>query len=353
MIRTYWSVVSMVFIAWMTCCSPLPKTDDYKIAIVASQTKQPGIVVMKPDSTEKKLLVADSTAQLTAASWSPIGNKIAFFSDRPSDADILNKYKTLKYHYALHEVDVASGKEKRLLNFPVSSFRWSPDSKHMLFISSYEDPGQVKCAVYIFDMQTGEQKQVTPFGQGCYAAWSPDGSQIAFSMSDEKKEKVSDVYTVSLNGQNKRCLTDSKFVCAKPAWSPDGKTIAYGVMNPFNEKDVEVGVYAVNSDGANKRQISNLEPLSIFWSPDGKSLLIQKEGGVTLIEPEGNKSTSMAPEVGFPQDMVFTPDGKKAVFRSDHEEGWHIYFQDISNKRIKRISDLSVTAFCLSPLGAK
>jgi Tol biopolymer transport system component len=344
MIRPYLRVASIIFFAWMTCCSPSHKTEDYKIAFVAQQTKQPGIIVMKSDAAEKKLLIPDPNAQLFTTSWSPGGDKIAFFSNRLSDSDILNKYQ-IPYHFPLYEINVASGKEKRLLNIPVSSFRWSPDGKQMLFISSYEDPGRAKSAVYILNLQTGEQRRVTSFGQGCSAIWSPDGTQLAFSMGNDTS---SDVYTVSFDGQSTRCLTDSKSVYARPAWSPDGKTIAYLAMNPLGLKNVEVGIYVVNPDGTNRKLISSLMAYSVLWSPDGKSLLIQWDGGASLMDTEGKKSTNMVSEMD-PQDMVFAPDGKKLVFRSKQ----NIYSVDLNGTHSRRISELITPSFCLSPMSSK
>jgi Tol biopolymer transport system component len=348
MMRCCSRIALIVFIAWMTCCSPSPKTEDYQIAIIASQIKQPGIAVMKSDGSERTLLLSDPSARLITASWSPDGNKIAFFSTRPSDPGTTNE-DPIPYHDTLYEIDVSSGKEKRLLDMPASNFRWSPDGKHMLFISSYEDPDQAKSAVYILDLQTGGQRRVTDFGQGTSATWSPDGTQIAFSMGDDK---TSDVYIVSFDGQSTRCLTDSKTVNARPAWSPDGKTIAYLAMNPLGLGNTDVGVYAVNPDGTNRKMISSIMAYSALWSPDGKLLLIQWDGGASLMDAEGTKSTNISPSVSYPLDMVFSPDGKKIVFRSSHGGGWHIYAMNLNGSRLKKISELIAPAFCLSPLSA-
>jgi Tol biopolymer transport system component len=351
MIRPYLRVASLVFITWMTCCSPTHR-EDYKIAFTASQIKQPGIFVMKSDATEKKPLIPDPndpSAQLITASWSPDGNKIAFLSNRPSDSDILNKYP-MPYHNPLYEIDIASGKEKRLLNFPVNSFHWSPDSKQMLFISAYEDPGRVKYAVYILNPQTGEQRRVTDFGKSCSATWSPDGTQLAFNLGDEQ---ISDVYTISSDGQSKRCLTDSKSLNSGPAWSPDGKTIAYVTMNPPGSKKTDAGIYVVNPDGANKKMISNIMAYGVLWSPDGKSLLAQRDGGASLMDAEGKKTKNIASEVGDPRDVVFTPDMKKIMFRSNHEGAWHIYSMDLNGERLRRLLEFSTPSFCLSPMSAK
>jgi Tol biopolymer transport system component len=349
MIRSCLRAASIVFIALMAGCSSSQKTEDYKIAFTASQIKQLGIFMMKSDATEKKLLLPDPKAQLSSASWSPDGNKIAFLSSGSSDSDILNKYP-MPYHLPLHEVDVASGKEKRLLDFPVNSFRWSPDGKQMFFISAYEDPGRVKYAIYILNRQTGEQRRITDFGKGCSAAWSPDGAQLAFSLGDDQ---ISDVYAVSLDGQSKRCLTDSKSLNSGPAWSPDGKTIAYVTMNPPGSKTTDAGIYLVNPDGANRKRISNIMAYGVLWSPDGKLLLAQRDGGASLMDAEGNKTKNIASEAGDPREMVFTPDMKKIVFRSSQEGDWHIYSIDLNGERLRKLLEFPTPSFCLSPMIAK
>jgi Tol biopolymer transport system component len=349
MIRLHSRIALCIFIAWMAGCSSLHKTADYQIAYVSSQIKQPGIFVMNPDATGKKLLVPDPSAQLLSTSWSPDGNKIAFFSARQSDSDILSKYQILDHH-PLHEIDVASGREKRLLNIPVSSFRWSPDSKYILYVSAYEDPEHTKAAIYILNLQTGEQRRVTAFGQACFGAWSPDGKQIAFSMGTDQS---SDVFIMDADGQNTRCLTDSKSIYTRPAWSPDGKSIAYASIALPGSQTTAAGIYTINPDGANIKRVSSVMAYSAIWSPDGKALLMQWDGGASLTDLDGEKAINIAPDTGYAVDAVFTPDGKKLLFRSKHKEDWHIHSMDLNGTRVRSIQELPIRTFCLSPLRTK
>ena len=55
-------------------------------------------------------------------------------------------------------------------------------------------------------------------------AWSPDGKHIAFiSLRDEQW----DVYVMDNDGQNLQPLTQNDAYDARPVWSPDGKHIAF------------------------------------------------------------------------------------------------------------------------------
>jgi Tol biopolymer transport system component len=56
-------------------------------------------------------------------------------------------------------------------------------------------------------------------------AWSPDGSQIAFSSN---RAGSYDIWLMSSDGTNLRQLTDDFDWDRAPSWSPDGSRIAFG-----------------------------------------------------------------------------------------------------------------------------
>jgi len=62
------------------------------------------------------------------------------------------------------------------------------------------------------------------------AAWSPDGSEIAFvsARHDERDfDNTSDIWAVPAAGGEARLITESSGACGAPSWSPDGSTIAH------------------------------------------------------------------------------------------------------------------------------
>jgi Tol biopolymer transport system component len=344
----------------LTACSS-SRSGDYKIALVPSRSGQHGIFVMNADTTGGRLLTPDPGAQLETSSWSPDGKKIVFFSARSNDSDILSKYP-MPFHHPLYEISAAGGNEKRLLEFPVSSFTWSSDSREILFVSAYEDPehasGEVikgtktpLSAIYVLNLRTGEQRRLTSFGRNCSGAWSPDGTQLALSFGTEQS---SDIYVVSLNGKHMRRLTDSRTINVKPAWSPDGKQIAYISIVPMGTDNSSAGVFVIDAAGADKRHISEQAAFSVSWSPGGKRLLLQAGSGLFLTDADGKRTTSLAPGIGRPLDALFTPDGREVIFRSDQEGEWSLYIVGLDGKNLRKISGkLSASSFCLSPLQSK
>ena len=361
MTRVFARIIPFILIAWTACSSPSNKAGDYKIAVTPSARGQNGIFAMKADTTGGKLLTPDPGAQLEAVSWSPDGKTIVFFSARSQDTDILSKYP-MPLHHPLYEIDAAGGSQKRLLDFPVSSFAWSPNSRELLFVSAYEDPEHGDeavirgtkvplSAIYILNLRTGKQRRLTSFGRNCSGSWSPDGRQLALSFGTDQS---SDIYVVSLDGKHMNRLTDSSAINVKPSWSPDGKQIAYVSTAPSAVENATAGVFIVDATGANNRRISDMTAFSASWSPDGKKLLLQTARGLILTDIQGSKTTNPAPGIGRPLDALFSPDGREIIFRSNHEGEWRLYAVSLAGTGLRKITGkLSASTFCLSPLQSK
>jgi len=362
--RGFWCFPLILIIAAAACSTGSQNTGDFKIALTPARRGQNGIFVMNSDTTGGKLLTPDPGAQLRLTSWAPDGKRIAFLTNRskdPADAAILSAYR-LPFHFLLYAMNASGGSEKRLLNFPINSFTWSPDGRQMLYISSYEDPQHndldvlkgkkiPMSAIYILNLQTGESRRLTSFGKYCSGSWSPDGSELVLSLGTEQ---MSDIYLANFNAQSTRRLTDSQGIYTKPVWSPDGKLVAYISIPQGGAEKQNSGVFIMEASGANKRRISSVAAAGIVWSPDGKMLLLQTAAGVVLTDLAGEKSANPIPNIRRPMEAQFTPDGKEIIFRSDHEGEWNLYAVELKSYHLRRITgELSSLTYCLSPLRSK
>jgi dipeptidyl aminopeptidase/acylaminoacyl peptidase len=73
----------------------------------------------------------------------------------------------------------------------------------------------------------GEPRRLTTaHGKESSPAWSPDGTQIAFSAKREGDE-VSQIYLLDVRGGEARRLTRMSLAARAPEWSPDGKWILF------------------------------------------------------------------------------------------------------------------------------
>jgi TolB protein len=66
------------------------------------------------------------------------------------------------------------------------------------------------------DFATGQTVQLTSEGSNGHPTWSPDGQKIVYS---SRRGGRTNIYSMDINGQNKRQLTDSGNNL-QPAWLP-------------------------------------------------------------------------------------------------------------------------------------
>ena len=124
------------------------------------------------------------------------------------------------------------------------------------------------------NLQGQDLRPLTPQSEGIddWAAFSPDGNQIAFGSS---RDGDFEIYVMNADGGNVRRLTESPGLDMRPAWSPDGRRLAF-----TSARDGNYEIYSVDaSDGSRLRRITDHAERDDFaqWHPDGQRLLTISE----------------------------------------------------------------------------
>ncbi len=203
-----------------TNMSPGWSPDGTKIAFAHLESGTPPLLwdiwLMDADGTNKKALIASSTADDNVPYWSPDGNKIVFTSNRNGS------------HYQLWTMNLT-------------------DSAFTQLTTAY------------FDATIGQWiEQKVP-------AWSPDGKYIAYWQGVEGTNSNSNlpwnVWVMNADGTNKRLLAPGD----DPAWSPDSKTI----IHVWKTDCPSVSIGGVSPDGNNERLIfkTNCGFGRMSWQP--------------------------------------------------------------------------------------
>jgi Tol biopolymer transport system component len=216
------------------------------LAVISDESDGRSLLgLMSSDGSD--LRTADPNAVLSALSWSPRGNRIAFVR-RSADGTS----RTLA-------VGFLDGREHRELVTPASDPDWGV--RGILTFESQESSSQR--AVISVLRPGGRPRRVTRPGASPFAgdddpSWSPDGRWIAFA------RRGSHIYVVRPSGRGLRRLGPRHPVGAdpyvrSPVWSPDGRQIAF-----IWDGDI----YVMRRDGRRLRRVAKGDASTITGSGD-------------------------------------------------------------------------------------
>src|SRR6266705_2997019 len=179
---------------------------------------------------------------------------------------------------------------------------WSPDGKKLAF---FRQLGNVR-QVFVVDLASGTERQLTNQGSNAAAVWSPEGDKIAFWSGDEKG--FGQLWVMNSDGTQKKQLTfpekndyTSKGSSANaPAWLYS-KRIAYwaGIEHAYGQ------IWVMDQDGRNKTQLTRAPaPASSdnpVWSPDGAKLLFDTNrrgtAEIWVIDADGSNERILISDV--------------------------------------------------------
>ncbi|MGZ4461695.1 MAG: TolB family protein [Gaiellaceae bacterium] len=245
------------------------------------------------------LLLGGPVAAASRPAAGEVPGRIAFDSDRDGT---WNVYLANADGSAARQISKAGG----------YSAAWSPDGSRLAFTDGK--------AVYVAD---AEGTNVRRLADGVDQSWSPDGKRLAFMRGWA-------IYVVNVDGSGLSRLTtpdreDVKTLAALPSWSPDGTRIAYETLD---------GLFLVGVDGTGGTRLSTwgADPDSDArprWSPDGSSIAYVAAtccatGGadgyeyrkqtptLQAIELAGRSVRTIAEDVD--DEFAWSPDGTRIAF---------------------------------------
>jgi dipeptidyl aminopeptidase/acylaminoacyl peptidase len=221
----------------------------------------------------------------------------------------------------------------------------------------YLEPGYTH--LFVLPVEGGTPRQVTSgsFHHRGRPAWTPDGKSFVFSANRnpdwEYEFRNSEIYSVSVEDNSIRALTDRNGPDRSPAVSPKGNRIAYVGYDDRIQTYQVTGLFVMNRDGSAKRAVTSKLDRDVsrpVWDSSGDGIFFQYhdrgntkigyatlDGGVeTVVENLGGTSigrpypggsfsvarngrfayTETRPE--YPADIAVGQRGTRAVKRITH-----------------------------------
>lgn len=237
--------------------------------------------------------------------WSPDGAKIAYATDRLSNSGparpgslegsttypvyVMNKDGTGLYQLTHEPEGSGDGMPD-----------WSPDSSRIAFVSATSGTYQI----YTIRLDGSERKRVTYNNNFDHdPAWSPNGNQIAFA---SYSASGADIWIINADGSNPVRLTTHSADEMDPDWSPDGSRIVFDSFRVGNSD-----LFIINADGSGEINLTNTPDQAESypaWSPDGNwiafcNVSAASEMSIQLISVDG----SVRKQVSLPGGLQCQP----------------------------------------------
>jgi Tol biopolymer transport system component len=262
------------------------------------------------------LLAACGTIASAAASPPP-GAAVASPTATPA-ADVHSNVIAFIKHQKLYTIRT-DGKGLKLIARDVASAAWSPDGSRLAYIPARH------YGLYVVNADGSDPHKIAAGGGGM--AWSPDGSRIVYRKGIGWGY-LSQLVIVNADGSGEGGrtlpLTPGTYSDGNPAWAPDGRIF-------FGREDPRSGIGeidSINPDGSGLETVTAAGRFAEFsLSPDGKWLLLwdRRSGGFARMLASGRggeyvvlgwfhgRLKSMATDP-TPAHSSWSPDGSKIVF---------------------------------------
>jgi Tol biopolymer transport system component len=205
-----------------------------------------------------------------------------------------------------------------------------------LVVAQSQATSRGPAGLLVYQAQVGKHQQLFTVGPGAgarqlthftnsdslHAAWSPDGTRIAF---ERDFAKHAGVFTMNADGSGLRSLTP-RGLQGMPSYSPNGKLIAFDRTLPHQD-----AIWVMNTRGGGLRQVTHNRPAaknecrcdgSPSFSPDGRRIAFVRtisEHKVALftVASSGGTLKQLTPwGRGVAAKIDWSPDGSLIVFSS-------------------------------------
>jgi Tol biopolymer transport system component len=184
----------------------------------------------------------------------------------------------------------------------------------------YSDSPQLS-GIYIKQIGSDNQLQVTRSATDFCPAWSPDGRSLAFSRYGNQEHSI---YMISSIGGAERKLYSAPPAAPPLDWSPDGKFIAFSAAPPGHSSS---NIALLTLETLETRKLSGPVVGTQDWgpafSPDGKQLAFVRTNGtltraeIFIISADGSGARRLTfDDAWIPTPPAWTRDGKSIVFSS-------------------------------------
>ena len=193
---------------------------------------------------------------------------------------------------------------------------WSPDGTRITFASEFD-------AGIIEDIMVEDED---------------NPGQMKSSVQEITRDR--EIVVSSLDGSAPIRISADPYVDDSPAWSPDGTQIAF-----TSDRTMDVEIFVMDIDGGNVQQLTNNkgEDWQPDWSPDGQRIVfagsVFGDFEISVMDADGGNVEQLTASPGHDWGPVWSPDGKQIAFASDRSGNFDVYVMDADGGNVEQLTD--------------
>jgi Tol biopolymer transport system component len=229
-------------------------------------------------------LVDITTLQAFNLTWSADGQSLTYFSSYQNTSD-------------LYIISLSDNTAMKLTDTPLESETfpdWSPRGADLLFFMHGD--------MFLADMQRGTLERLTdtPMAEE-YPVWSPDGSKIAYYLTDRRSGQR-ELYVITIANRQVQPLETVIPPRALPvSWSPDSRALTLTLENQqIITLDIASGAIQALTDGSQRTWGS-------VWSPDGRLIAYIENRQLRIYDVHSMNTLPLDFEVQGLSSLVWKP----------------------------------------------
>ena len=308
----------------------------------------------------------------------------------------LENNKVVKYNITTGQ-PVATLVDGSTLNpkIDIQDYSFSGDGKKLLLTTDFQSiyRRSFTANYFIYDLASKSVKPLSANGKQSYAAFSADGSKVAFvrennlfyvTLSDMKEVQVTDdgKFNHIINGTTDWVYEEEFSFVDGFYWSPDGKKLAYyrfdeSAVREYNlqrwgktlyptdyrfkypkageaNSTVEIWIYNLDSKQKVKADIGTEKDIYIprvKWTADANLLSIRKlnrlQNNLDILHINAstgasnvvlNEKSETFIDLEFTDDLIYLADGKQFIYTTERDGYKHLYLYGMDGKLVKQIT---------------
>jgi TolB protein len=223
----------------------------------------------------------------------------------------VNERSKQSYELVIADSDGANPKTALRSSEPIISPAWSPDGKHVAYVS-FE---QKKPVVYVHTLSTGKRRAVANFrGNNSAPAFSPDGQKLAVALS---RDGVTQLFLLNADGTGVERFSRSLAIDTEPCFSADGRYVYF-----TSDRGGSPQIYRQPVSGGQAERVTFGSPYAVSPSIDAKGehlTYVSREGGkyrVCVMDLQTGQQVPVS-RTNFDESPSFSPNGRMVIYATE------------------------------------